>query len=180
MLSLLEKVINCYKYYLTRLTYGITNQDYSMLYGATLLLKNNITDEKYIEFFSNNLSCTGDIVLTELETTYDILSWTLNASPVLLDSFIFNSSQIPTIGTYSITTSSTFGYNFLYLTVPSDKAIQIYDSLNDIVYDSEIPGSYEFSYVGDLLMSNNKENKVLRKNNVFNSHNLVTYYIKIY
>ena len=180
MVNLLEKVVNCYKYYLTRLTYGITNQDYGLLYGAVLLLKNNITDDKYVEFFSNNLSCAGDIVLSETETTTDLLSWTLNASPVLLDSFVFYSSQVPTIGTYSITTTVTSGYNFLYITVPGDKAIQIYDSLSDLVYDSEIAGSYEFAYVGDLLMSNNKTNSVLRKLNVFNTYNPVTYYIKIY
>lgn len=180
MLSLLEKVVNCYKYYLTRLTYGITNQDYNLLYGATLLLKNNITDTKYIEFFNNNLSCQGNIVLLEPEITTDLLAWTLNTSTVVQENFIFNSFPVPIIGTYSITTSSVFEYNFLYLSVPSNKAIQIYDSLSDLVYDSEVAGAYEFSYVGDLLMSNNKENKVLRKNNVFNSHNLVTYYIKIY
>lgn len=57
--KLKEKIINCYKQYLTNLTYGITTQDYKLLYGAILLAKNNINDQKYIEYFINNLNCSG-------------------------------------------------------------------------------------------------------------------------
>lgn len=64
MRSLKEKIVNCYTQYLTKLNYGIINQDYKILYGAILLVKNNITTKKYVEFFSNNLICPINIRLS--------------------------------------------------------------------------------------------------------------------
>jgi hypothetical protein len=57
MHNLIEQVVNCYIKYLNNLSYGITTQDYKLLYGAILALKNNIKDEKYLEYFKNNLCC---------------------------------------------------------------------------------------------------------------------------
>jgi len=55
--NLLEKSYNCYIRYLNKLNKGNTEQDYCILYGAILCLKANITDKKYIEYFTNNLNC---------------------------------------------------------------------------------------------------------------------------
>jgi hypothetical protein len=59
MANILEKAYNCYIRYLSNLEYGKTDQDYKLLYGATLLLKNKITDEKFIQCFDNRLICPG-------------------------------------------------------------------------------------------------------------------------
>lgn len=181
MVKLLEKVLNCYKAHLTNLTYGITNRNYSLLYGAVLLLKNNITEDRFVEYFYNNLTCTGNIVLPQTEEELDLISWTINSSDVVLENFVFTSFSAPTVGTYSITTNSVVGYNFLYITAPENRGVKIYDSLTELVFDSSVPSeNYEFSEVGEIIVSNNKTNKVYRKNNVYNSYNPVTYYIKIY
>jgi hypothetical protein len=63
MVSLKEKVVNCYKQYLTNLIYGIHGRDYKLLYAAILLLRNNIDNPKYIEFLNNNLTCPTTIKL---------------------------------------------------------------------------------------------------------------------
>ncbi len=61
--SLKEKVVNCYKQYLTNLIYGIHDRDYKLLYAAILLLRNNINDPKYIQFLNSNLTCRITIKL---------------------------------------------------------------------------------------------------------------------
>lgn len=55
--NLLEKSYNCYMRYLNNLNKGNIEQDYHVLYDSILCLKANITDTKYIEYFTNNLNC---------------------------------------------------------------------------------------------------------------------------
>lgn len=182
MASLSEKVANCYKYYLTRLSYGITNQDYCLLYWAILTLKNNITDNKYIQYFYNNLVCptSGGISFPQNDETFDVISWTLNPSDTLSPDFVYISTRASIAGTYIIRTTSTIGYNFLYITVPVSRNVKIYDEMSDLIFDSSGTGSYEFEYVGEIITGNNRSNAVYRKSNVYNTYNPVTYYVKIF
>lgn len=55
--KLLTKSFNCYMAFLTRLNKGNTSQDYCILYDSILCLKHNITEKKYLEYFTNNLNC---------------------------------------------------------------------------------------------------------------------------
>lgn len=57
--NLLEKTYNCYISYLNNLNFGKTEQNYSLIYGAILVLKYNITDARTVQYFENNLHCNG-------------------------------------------------------------------------------------------------------------------------
>lgn len=181
MTNLEEKVVNCYKYYLTRLTYGITNQNYCMLYGAILAIKNNITDTKYTQYFYNNLNCPNmGVTFPTKSTSYDVFSWTLSPSSTVQSNFVWNNIRIGTGGTFTLRTPSTMGYNFLYITAPVNRGIKIYDEMSDLVFNSTGSGSYEFAAVGEIVTGNHRTNIVYRKNNVYNTYNSVTYYITIF
>ena len=57
MVNLLLKSYNCYISYLDNLNFGRTDQNYNLLYDSVILLKSNINNPKFIEYFINNLSC---------------------------------------------------------------------------------------------------------------------------
>ena len=48
------------------------------------------------------------------------------------------------------------------------------------MFDSTVAGSYDFTYIGNLTMSNESINSIYRKNDVFNTYNPITYYVKIF
>ena len=87
MINLLEKVINCFSTYLTRLSYGVTEQDYELLYDAVLLLKNNLDEDRYIQYYYNNLQCPVAFKLVISEQALRMISHTLSTSEALLPSF---------------------------------------------------------------------------------------------
>lgn len=173
-----EKIVNCYKQYLTKLNCGIIGQNYCLLYKAILSVKNNISDKKYVEFFENNLNCPITIKLTAMDKIPNVISWV--EATVLSNDTVFTEISAPTAGNYTILTNKVPGYNFLYITAPSDRNVRIYDDFNDIVFDSKAAGTYQFSYVGNLTTSNGSINKIYRKNNVYNSNVQVPYYINLY
>lgn len=180
MVKLIQKVANCYQYYLNRLSYGITSQNYDLLYNAVLFLKSGLTDARFEEFFTNNLTCVGDIVLPQIDSITSMIAWALNSTGTVDPSTVFMSSEIPDFGTFSITTNSITGYNYLYIAVPKNKNIQIYDQMTNLMFDSTVSGSYDFTYVENLTMSNQSIDAVYRKNDVFNTYNPITYYVKIF
>ena len=88
MVNLLGKVVNCFSTYLDYLTYGVTNQDYNLLYEANLVLRNNITEEKYRQYYYNNLRCSSKIQIDESSTVSDIkLSWVLSENESINNTF---------------------------------------------------------------------------------------------
>jgi len=180
MVKLIQKVANCYQYYLNRLSYGITSQDYDLLYDAILFLKSGLIDAGFEEFFENNLNCVGDIVLPQTDTISNMIAWAFNSTGTVNPSTVFISSPIPDFGTFSITTNSVTGYNYLYIAVPQNKNTQIYDEMTSLMFDSTVAGSYDFTYIGNLTMSNESINSIYRKNDVFNTYNPITYYVKIF
>lgn len=180
MRSLKEKIVNCYKQYLTRLTYGIVNQDYCLLYGAVLTVKNNITDNKFIQYFENNLICSKTISLADIDTLSNVISWTISSSSVIPNSANFTDIAAPTAGSYTLTTTRVIGYNFLYISAPEHRNVKFYNELNALVFDSRDPGTYDFSYVGTIVTGDGSTNKVYKKDDVFNTFNPVTYYINLY
>lgn len=42
-------------HFLGLLNNGRTDWDYAIIYNATLLIKNNISDKKYIQYYESNL-----------------------------------------------------------------------------------------------------------------------------
>jgi len=55
MNSLLEKTYNSYLHFLSLVNNGRTDQDYAIIYNALLLIKNNISDKKFIQYYESNL-----------------------------------------------------------------------------------------------------------------------------
>jgi hypothetical protein len=53
--NLILLTIKKYSEFLTNLTWGKINQNYDLLYSAVLMIKNNIADEKYVQYINNNL-----------------------------------------------------------------------------------------------------------------------------
>ena len=178
MLKLSEKVVNCYKNYLTKLNYGITEQDYSLLYGAVLMLKTGVTDKKYKEFFYNNLLCTSTIVLDPIEDR--MITWTINSNANLVQSFVWTEFSSIYAKTYPIETNELAGYNYFYVTVPEAFNVKIYDEMSNLVFDSAVAGNWQFTYKGTIKTSKGNTNKVYRKINVFNTIHPVKFYIKLY
>lgn len=89
MTSLLEKIVNAYKIFLNNLNYGNTKQDYCFLYDAILAVKNNITDEeKYIQYFYNNMDPTITILLEESGEGIDTI-WVPSIGPALVQAGTF-------------------------------------------------------------------------------------------
>ena len=59
MNNLLQKTYNCYIFFLNNLNFGKVNQNYDLVYNATLLINSGITEPRYIEYFESNLNCNG-------------------------------------------------------------------------------------------------------------------------
>ena len=55
MNNLLEKTYNSYLHFLSLVNNGRTDQDYATIYNALLIIKNNITDKKFIQYYESNL-----------------------------------------------------------------------------------------------------------------------------
>ena len=55
MNNLLEKTYNSYLHFLSLVNNGRTDQDYAIIYNALLVIKNNITDKKFIQYYESNL-----------------------------------------------------------------------------------------------------------------------------
>ena len=170
--DLKEKAINCYISFLTKLNYGLINQDYSILYATVLCIKNNITDRKYQEYFYNNLNCNMGVKLVDSNLMRMIIGYTLNSSGTFSDSFVFNETQIPNKGTYDLETHSLYGFNYLYISVPKGVDFSIYDALGNNITN-------EFIYVGEKVTSLLETNSIYRKDNVYNSINSINFNIKI-
>jgi len=170
--KLLEKNINCFNSYLDLLNVGVTNAKYYLLYDSILLLKEQIYDKKHIEYFFNNLHCPCLIKLKELFNNY--IGFSLSQSEGLSSDFIWKSVIANKQKTYTITTDSVTGYNFLYFSIPNNKDFIIYNELNMVLFDSTQQGSYEFEYVGIY-----DKQLVYRKNNMYNSVNRINFYIKL-
>lgn len=180
MNSLLEKALNCYSTYLTRLSIGKTDQNYDLLYDAILLLKNNVSESKYTQYYENNLTCQTVTRLEEVPEGDKVIGFELSTSETILESFEWVETPATTLKTYTITTDSVLGYNFLYFSIPSDANVIIYDALNTVIYNSEVSSPlYAFELVGTALTSNNQINKVYRKKNVYNSNNPITFNINL-
>ena len=179
--KLLEKAINCFSSYLTRLNCGMTQQNYELLYGAVLLLKNNINDTKYIQYFYNNLICSSAIKLTITDAMNRVIGFELSTSEVILPEFVWSETNTPTLGTYTIITDSVPGYNFLYFSIPPGVNVIIYDALGNVLFNSSIPsGGYEFELVGTKETSKGQNNVVYKKKNVYNSTNPIPFTINLF
>ena len=182
MVNLLGKVVNCFSTYLDYLTYGVTNQDYNLLYEANLVLRNNITEEKYRQYYYNNLRCSSKIQIDESSTVSDIkLSWVLSENESINNTFSWNEIDIiNNTKTYTINTPVQSGYKFMYISFPEKAKFTIYDELNNILYDSMITSVYEFETSGMIETSVGNVNMVYRKKNVFNTTRPVIFTIKFY
>ena len=181
MVNLMGKVVNCYQTFLTYLTYGITNQNYELLYDANLLLRNEITDEKFRQYFYNNLKCSSNINLNESVTVNNkVISWTLNDSDILTNLFNWSEVNVTAAQTYNINSGSTTGYYYMYLSVPKDTRILIYDELGNLLFDASDSNTDEFEPCGMIQTSYGNINTVYKKKNMFNAKNPIVFTIKIY
>ena len=180
MLKLLEKFVNCYDSYLSNLNYGIVPKNYNILYNSYLLLKTKINNPRYIQYYYNNLKCPIRIKLLASSDVNRMISYTLNSSGVLSPGFSWSEIDMTSSKTYNITTSSVLGYNFFYVSIPQDLNCAIHDAMNNLLFNSLIPGNYQFILVGTTTTSKDKVNNVYRKKNVFNTFNPMPFTIKIF
>jgi len=178
---LLEKTYNCYLTYLDKLAYGKTDQDTCLLYGAIQLMSNDISSSRYSQFFSENLMCPDRFILNITEDMDKHILWVLDTS-AQLGQFNWNDIPAPADGLYEFTTNSVASFNFLYVAVPQNTKITIYNELNMVIYDSELPvnaNNQLFHLVGTKTLDNGTINDVYRKDDVFNSTHSVMFKIKL-
>lgn len=180
MINLEEKVVNCFSSFIKALNCGKTDRDYCLLYDAILLLKNNITEDKYVQYFNNNLTCPIIIDLVKTDEMDRIIGFTLNSSDTVLETFTWTETESTNLKTYNITTNSVSGYNFLYFSTPPGTNVRIYDALNNLLFDSSTPGNYEFELAGSVETSKGQTNVVYKKKNVYNSINPVTFTVSLF
>lgn len=169
--NLLEKAYNCYIRFLNNLTYGRTNQNYSLLYDAILSLKENITDKQFVQYFENNLTCPKLYTINITDEMARIFAWDLSSSDTS-SSFTWHEFGTPTLGDYNFTTNTKYGLNFLYIAVPSGVNFIIYDQLGSRLHDSSLPENamgQHFEMVGTSKMSSGAINVVWKKTNPFST-----------
>lgn len=182
MVNLLEKAYNCYIAYLDRLNYGRVSQNYSLLYDSILCLKNVISEEKFIQYFENNLLCPERFALNITTAMERIIAWDLSTSYTAL-SFIWNELPAPMLASYNFTTDAEFGLSFLYLAVPPDANFILYNSLGFVIHDSTIDqnaNGQNFKLYGSALMSNGSTNNVWRKDEPYDSSKPIDFKIKLF
>lgn len=184
MPSFLEKAVNCYISYLTNLNYGITDQKYCILYDSWILLKNNITDRRIVDYYSSHLNCPIKIKLELSMDVKNLITWTINKSGATTNLFEWNNIDIlNTNKNYTVTTNSVVGYNYFYLTLPQNLDFTIYDEMNNLLFDTKNTNenlNNGFILEGTIKTINNQTNLVYRKKNMFNTVNKVTFNIKLY
>ena len=182
MINLLQKAYNCYITYLDGLNYGRYSQNYCLLYDSILCLKNVITDEKYIQYFDNNLLCPERFTLNITEQMERIIAWDLSTS-YTSNSFVWNDLIAPMLATYTFNTDAEVGLHFIYLAIPQDVNFIVYNSLGFILHDSTKPQTdpgQNFQLYGTAIMSNGSTNNVWRKNDPFDSGREIEFKIKIF
>lgn len=181
MVNLLSKVVNCYQSYINYLNYGITNQNYEMLYNANLVLRNNITEEKFRQYFYNNLGCDSTITIQESSTVNNKrIYWTINSSPTLNENFTWNEIIVTENKTYNIITNSVVGFNYIYIATPQEDNFILLDEMNNILYDSASSGHFEYESSGMIETSQGNINIAYKKKNIYNSNNQVQLTLKFY
>ena len=182
MVNLLEKTYNCYLNYIGYLSKGKVNQDYELLYDAILSLKVGLTEDVFYQYFMNNLNCP---IKRPLNVSTDLgrdILWTLDSSDSILSSFSWTSILIPNAADYTLSTNKKYGFNFLYIAVPQGVQFTVRNELDMKLYDSTLSDYLEtqlFSLVGTYTDPSGKIKSVYRKDDVFNSNNIVTFKIKI-
>ena len=175
-----EKVVNCFSSYIKKLNCGKTHIDYCTLYDAVLLLKNDITEQKYMQYYYNNLNCPINIKLIKTNEMDRVIGFALDSAPTVQPTFSWTETDSPTLKTYQITTNSVSGYNFLYISTPPEVDVRINDALGNLLYDSSIAGDYEFELAGTVTTSKGQENLVYKKKNVYNSFNPVSFNVTLF
>lgn len=183
MEELIEKAYNCYIAYLNRLNYGKVDQSYCLLYDAILAIANDITEEKYLEYFINNLTCPILYQIEEAENINRMISWTLSSEETPDATFSWTELAAQTDTTYYVITSELVGFNFFYVSVPQSSNCIIYNELDMVLYNSTLSAadpSQAFSLAGTLTTSEGQANNILRKNDVYNTTHPVLFKVKLF
>lgn len=162
--NLKEKIVSYYKYFLANLNVGLI-KDYKLMYAAIICLKNNIIEEKYLEYFYSNLDCSNKITLPE--ATYGNITLGIGT-----DDTKFETIKVNGINTYKLETKPSPGFNFIYLSIPFNIPFRIYDELGIDISDN-------FIFTGKVVQIDNKFNKIYKKNNVLNTVSALTFKIKL-
>lgn len=103
------------------------------------------------------------------------ISWKIDSSKYLINDNTWSDIPIIKKSDYYITTNSVDGFNFLYITLPKKLRFSIYNKLNFMLYDSALEDNQLF-----LKIHENDYFLTLRKRDVYNTHNPVTFKITIY
>ena len=105
-----------------------------------------------------------------------VIAWTVNSSDNLNNTFAWEDVKISKRKDYYITNEIVDGFNFLYICLPKNTKFTIYNSLNLVLFDSSLPEN------GQLFTTIFKDNEylILRKKDVYNTRNPVTFKITIY
>jgi hypothetical protein len=92
-----------------------------MLYNATLLIKADIDNIRYIQYFENRLNPKKFITLTEFPKVGLGISKTVGVPSV------FNETYIPEAKQYVLKTNKVMGENYIFFSVPEEFDFSIYD-----------------------------------------------------
>lgn len=181
MIKLLEKAYNCYISFLTNLNYGRISVPYDILYDSILCLKNDITDTKYSQYFQSNLFCPIKFPIVITPTMERMIGWFLNPDPNA-STFIWNEKEAPSLTTYYIDVTAKSGFNYLYFSIPQGVNFTIYNTLDIVLFDSQLPDSASqlFMLIGTTTTSKGATNNVFRKKDVYATSSPITYKIKLY
>lgn len=181
--NLLEKVYNCYLYFINGISKGNIDQDYKNLFGSVLFLKNNIENIRLEQCMETKLNCPIVFPIEQIDTGGRVISWSLSSQDYLNNSFVWNNIAVEKFGIYTINTTQTPGFNFIYISVPQDVNVSIKNSLDIEIFNSTLPQNLQnqlFSLAGTVVTSTGEINNVYKKDDVFNTFNPVTFKIKLF
>lgn len=141
----------------------------------------------FITFNGDELALQADAGNTkipyEFTNTEIAAMWTLDQAEVVDPSFNWINLEVEhnTITSFSTYIENTF--QFLYISVPQNTIISIFNQIDMLLYDSTLPDSDEnqlFYLIGTMVTSRGTTNNVYRKKDQFNTNNPVVFKLKVF
>lgn len=160
---------------------GRVDQCLKTLSDSTIYIKSDIDNEKYTQYYYNKLKCSNSTSNSSTTRSWNIVGISISPEEELSDTMTWKETVVDEPRSYTLVPDSVFGYNFAYISVPSDKNFKITDELNTVLYDStNVTGSnYAFEYAGKIKTSTGRTNNTYRKISVYNTYNIVKFSIEL-
>lgn len=161
------------------------NGTFSTFNGDELSLQNDAGNSK-IPYNTTETTTTSTVVITNPDQPDQIIEvpiesfWGLSQSETIDENLVWNKIQYNSGTTTTLVNNIVPGYNFLYISVPKDSSLAIYNALNILLYNNLLDDSGQlFSYIGEYQTPGGATNDVYRKNDVYNTGQQVLFYLTI-